>query len=81
MPMPHLSRNLQEIPKCTTSLNFLDIHLNNVHWVHKMYQNTEINKTQSLTSHWVQADAEKGVQCDNDCLIAGSSSWQNSPDL
>lgn len=26
-----------------------------------------------LTSHWVQADTEKGVQCDNNCLIASLS--------
>lgn len=80
MTMPLISRNPQKIPKCTTSLNFSGIRLNNVHWVHKMYQDTEIKKTQSLTSHWGQADAEKGVQYDNDCLIAGSSK-ENSPDL
>lgn len=66
MPMPYISRNPQKIPKCTTS-DFSGIRLNSVHWVHKVYQDTEINKTQSLTSHWVHADVEKGVQCDNDC--------------
>lgn len=37
-----------------------------------------------LTSHWVQTDAEKGVQCDNNCLIVSSSrggSWEGSPDF
>ena len=57
-----------------------DIHLNDVHWVHNMYQDPEINKTQYLTGHWVQADAKKGVRCDNNYLIAGLSG-EHTPDL